>query len=256
MEKTIEDKRETNNNNVIEEPVVSQPIGVEQPEATSTPKMSGERRAIVPLPVDRDITDRGRESSYSDSLESDLEGRAISERMSGSDSGLEHSADELEVGGRRSSGEREVEVAEDSVEGSGERSDSHEDIALDDIEPDTIPYLNTADSESENDEDGISDSVTEPATDISPVDLLSEDEDEDISESVKDPSNFANFSDMLADNLESEIEKMNDDDMQEDIFKSDQVLRKPGELDTASAITNMLSELSVDNESSSSVATR
>lgn len=250
MEKTIEDKRETNNNNVIEEPVVSQPIGAEQPEATSTPKMSGERRAIVPLPVDRDITDRGRESSYSDSLESDLEGRAISERMSGSDSGLEHSADELEVGGRRSSGEREVEVAEDSVEGvSGEASDSHEDIALDDIEPDTIPYLNTADSDSENDEDDISDSVTEPATDISPVDLLSEDEKEDILESVKDHSNFANFSDMLADDLESENEKIDDDDI-------DQVLRKPGELDTKSAITNMLSELSVDNESSRSVAMR
>jgi len=254
VEKTIEDKREENNNNVIEEPVVNQPIGVEQPEATSTPKMSGERRAIVPLPIDRDITDRGRESSYSDSLESDLEGRAISERMSGSDSGLEHSADELEVGGRRSSGEREVEVAEETSEGSeepvsGERSDSHEDIALDDIEPDTIPYLNTVDTDSEN-EDDISDSVTEPATDIATEDLLSDDEKEDVSEHVKDPSNFANFSDMIND----EDEKM--DHHIEKSFKSADVLSKAGELDTASAITNMLSELSVDNESSGHIAIR
>lgn len=254
LEKTIEDKRETNNN-VIEEPVVNQPIGVEQPEATSTPKMSGERRAIVPLPIDRDITERGRESSYEDSLESDMEGRAISERMSGSDSGLEHSADELEVGGRRSSGEREVEVAEETSEGSeepvsGERSDSHEDIALDDIEPDTIPYLNTVDSDSENEDDNISDSVTEPATDIATEDLLSDDEKENVSEHVKDPSNFANFPDIVID----EDEKMDLDI--EKSFKSDEVLSKAGEVDTASAITSMLSQLSVDNDNSGHIAIR
>ena len=52
VEKTIEEK-EVNNN----DPVVRQPIGVELPEATSTPKIGGERRVIVPLPEDRDITD-------------------------------------------------------------------------------------------------------------------------------------------------------------------------------------------------------
>merc|ERR1719145_109050 len=94
-----------NNNNLHNEEDRNIPQVVEvQPEATSTPKVL---RRIEPLPEDRDLGD----SSNSDSLESELEVRAVSERTFGSDSGLEQSGDELEA-------TREVEVheEEESVE--------------------------------------------------------------------------------------------------------------------------------------------
>merc|ERR1719400_266054 len=70
-------------------------------------------RRIEPLPEDRDLGD----SSNSDSLESELEVRAVSERTFGSDSGLEQSGDELEA-------TREVEVHEAEEE----EEDSMEDL--------------------------------------------------------------------------------------------------------------------------------
>merc|ERR1711962_1907180 len=79
-----------------------------QPEATSTPKVDNRRR-IEPLPDERDLGD----SSNSDSLESELEVRAVCERTFGSDSGLEQSGDELEIA-------REVEVHEEDSEDEGE----------------------------------------------------------------------------------------------------------------------------------------
>jgi len=89
---------DTNNNLQGEEDRnITQVVEV-QPEATSTPKVL---RRIEPLPEDRDLGD----SSNSDSLESELEVRAVSERTFGSDSGLEQSGDELEA-------TREVEVHE------------------------------------------------------------------------------------------------------------------------------------------------
>jgi len=94
-------EEDTNNNLPAEEDRNIPQVVEVQPEATSTPKVETRRR-IEPLPEDRDLGD----SSNSDSLESELEARAVSERTFGSDSGLEQSGDELEV-------TREVEVAEE-----------------------------------------------------------------------------------------------------------------------------------------------
>merc|ERR1711962_386176 len=90
-----------------------------QPEATSTPKVDNRRR-IEPLPDERDLGD----SSNSDSLESELEVRAVCERTFGSDSGLEQRGDELEI-------TREVEVHEEE----------------------SIEYLNTALEDDDDEED-------------------------------------------------------------------------------------------------------
>merc|ERR1719228_3220693 len=106
-----------------------------QPEATSTPKIDNRRR-IEPLPEDRDLGD----SSNSDSLESELEVRAVSERTFGSDSGLEQSGDELEA-------TREVEVHETAEE----EEESMEDLNValpdeeEDTEEETVESLQTGD---------------------------------------------------------------------------------------------------------------
>merc|ERR1719365_361842 len=124
---------DTNNNLQGEEDRnITQVVEV-QPEATSTPKVL---RRIEPLPEDRDLGD----SSNSDSLESELEVRAVSERTFGSDSGLEQSGDELEA-------TREVEVHETAEE----EEDSMEDLNValpeeeDDGEEETVESLQTGD---------------------------------------------------------------------------------------------------------------
>merc|ERR1719228_332140 len=102
-----------------------------QPEATSTPKIDNRRR-IEPLPQDRDLGD----SSNSDSLESELEVRAVSERTFGSDSGLEQSGDELEA-------TREVEVHEEE-ESMEELNVGQEDEDTEE-EEETVESLRTGD---------------------------------------------------------------------------------------------------------------
>merc|ERR1719400_321570 len=93
-------------------------------------------RRIEPLPEDRDLGD----SSNSDSLESELEVRAVSERTFGSDSGLEQSGDELEA-------TREVEVHE--AEEEEEESMEDLNVALpdegEDTEEETMESLQTGD---------------------------------------------------------------------------------------------------------------
>merc|ERR1719145_33973 len=117
-----------NNNNLHneEDRNITQVVEV-QPEATSTPKVL---RRIEPLPEDRDLGD----SSNSDSLESELEVRAVSERTFGSDSGLEQSGDELEA-------TREVEVHEEE-ESMEELNVGQEDEDTEEEEEESMEELN------------------------------------------------------------------------------------------------------------------
>merc|ERR1719145_252459 len=109
-----------NNNNLHNEEDRNIPQVVEvQPEATSTPKVL---RRIEPLPEDRDLGD----SSNSDSLESELEVRAVSERTFGSDSGLEQSGDELEA-------TREVEVHQEEEDTEEEEEETVESLQTGDL---------------------------------------------------------------------------------------------------------------------------
>ena len=179
-----------------------QPAVVVQPEATSTPKVSGERRRIEPLPEERDLGD----TSNSDSLESDLEVRAVSDRTFGSDSGLEQSGDELEI-------TREVEIAEDDRESMDELN-----IAVDnDSDFETAASLETGDL-------GVDRATTfrvPPHTGVN-IDDLDKEVDAEL-ETIKEP--------MQHESSESESE--------------DEIPRKLEDLDTTQAISSMLSELTV-----------
>merc|ERR1712168_1048935 len=176
-----------------------QPAVVVQPEATSTPKVSGERRRIEPLPEERDLGD----TSNSDSLESDLEVRAVSDRTFGSDSGLEQSGDELEI-------TREVEIAEDDRESMDELN-----IAVDnDSDVETAASLETGDL-------GVDRATTfrvPPSNEVNVKDLDKEVDAE--LETIKEP--------MQHESSESEAE----DDAE--------IPRKLEDLETTQAISNML----------------
>jgi len=194
------------NNNLVSEVDNNhvQPAVVVQPEATSTPKVSGERRRIEPLPEERDLGD----SSNSDSLESDLEVRAVSDRTFGSDSGLEQSGDELEI-------TREVEIAEDDRESMDELN-----IAVDnDSDFETAASLETGDL-------GVDRATTfrvPPSNEVNVKDLDKEVDAE--LETIKEP--------MQHESSESEAE----DDAE--------IPRKLEDLETTQAISNMLSDLTV-----------
>merc|ERR1712083_90041 len=170
-----------------------------QPEATSTPKVL---RRIEPLPEDRDLGD----TSNSDSLESELEARAVSDRTFGSDSGLEQSGDELEI-------TREVEIAEDDRESMDELN-----IAVDnDSDVETAASLETGDL-------GVDRATTfrvPPSTEVN-VDDLDKEVDAEL-ETIKEP--------MQHESSESESE--------------DEIPRKLEDLDTTQAISSMLSDLTV-----------
>jgi len=179
---------------------------VVQPEATSTPKIGGERRRIEPLPEERDLGD----SSNSDSLESDLEARAVSDRTFGSDSGLEQSGDELEI-------TREVEVAEDDRESMDELN-----IAVDnDSEAETPASLETGDL-------GIDRTTTfrVPPNEVK-IDDLDKEVDAEF-DTIREPASHGSS------------ESENEDDAQ--------ISRKLEDLETTQAITSMLSDLTVGAE--------
>jgi len=205
----IADNEADRNNNVaseVDNNHVPQAVVV-QPEATSTPKIGGERRRIEPLPEERDLGD----SSNSDSLESDLEARAVSDRTFGSDSGLEQSGDELEI-------TREVEVAEDDRESMDELN-----IAVDnDSEAETPASLETGDL-------GVDRATTfrVPANEVD-LDDLDKEVDAEFDTIREQPP--------PCESSESE----NEDD--------DPISRKLEDLETTQAITNMLSDLAVGAE--------
>jgi len=194
------------NNNVASEVDNNhmQPAVVVQPEATSTPKIGGERRRIEPLPEERDLGD----SSNSDSLESDLEARAVSDRTFGSDSGLEQSGDELEI-------TREVEIAEDDRESMDELN-----IAVDnDSDSETAASLETGDL-------GVDRATTfrVPPSDKVDIDDLDKEVDSEF-DTIREP--------VQHESSESE----NEDEAQ--------IPRKLEDLETTQAITSMLSDLTV-----------
>lgn len=193
-----------------------------QPEATSTPKQDNRRR-IEPLPDERDLGD----SSNSDSLESELEVRAVCERTFGSDSGLEQSGDELEI-------TREVEVhEEESMEDLNmalEDDDDDEDYEEEEEVPeDTVENLETGDL-------GVNRATTfrvqkeEPSMDMD-LDAL-----EELSETLPEE--------------EKEIHDLEE----EDENTSSLVSKKLTELGVSEeeAITSMLSELTAGSHSRSS----
>jgi len=183
------------------------PAVVVQPEATSTPKVSGERRRIEPLPEERDLGD----SSNSDSLESDLEARAVSDRTFGSDSGLEQSGDELEI-------TREVEIAEDDRESMDELN-----IAVDnESDFETAASLETGDL-------GVDRATTFRVPPSNEVDI------EDLDKEVD-----AEF-DTIREPIQQESSKS-------EAEKDDQVTRKLEDLETTQAITSLLSDLTVGAE--------
>jgi len=192
-----------------------------QPEATSTPKLDNRRR-IEPLPDERDLGD----SSNSDSLESELEVRAVSERTFGSDSGLEQSGDELEV-------TREVEVhEEESMEDLNVALEEEEDDEDGDEPGDTVENLESGDL-------GVDRSTTFKVPKVEPpinMELeVSEDE----------------FSEPLTNDEEGRSSMEGGDEKKNNIDK----LSELG-ISEAEKITSMLSELSTGPQSYSSEMSR
>jgi len=191
-----------------------------QPEATSTPKVDNRRR-IEPLPDERDLGD----SSNSDSLESELEVRAVCERTFGSDSGLEQSGDELEI-------TREVEVHEEE----------------------SIEYLNTAleddddeeDSEEEEEEEVPEDTVeTLESGDLGVNRATTFRVQKDEPSVAMDLNDFEELSENLP-KKEKEIEEL-----EEEEDTSSLVAKKFG-VSEEDAITSMLSELTTGSPHSRS----
>jgi len=192
-----------------------------QPEATSTPKQD-HRRRIEPLPQDRDLGD----SSNSDSLESELEVRAVCERTFGSDSGLEQSGDELEI-------TREVEIHEEE----------------------SIEYLNTA-LEDDDDEEDYEEEEEEEVPEDTVETLESGDLGVNRATTFKvqkeKPSLAMDLNDFeeLSENLPDKVKEIQE--LEEEEENPSSLVSKKFGVSSEDAISSLLSELTTDCVSRSS----